>query len=302
MELQKAVLAIQQRSHLNQVQSRNLMIKYYITAFVIAAAGALSIVNAATTKLSISIKPDQPTFAQGEPVVIDVTLRNNQSTAQQIPIQEDWENTLEIALFYNGASIPKTPKKTNSGGFSYDYNVQLKPGQSIELHIVLNEIFSINEQGKYVVSVAVGADESKTFFTIGYSDPVALKAKFRKVWEEYNDPKTTVDRNAYLVKVLALSEHESALEFQKELFARRQELSFGELKTLVHTLVKTHRFDAVDFMLMSMLTEKADNNTRMILFYETHVAGINSFDYKTRALLTPYLQEIQASGPVEITD
>jgi len=282
------------------------MNSHYISILAIIVGGLLNTANYATAMVDIQVSPNQSKFAMGEPAVIDVIMTNNQSDTQRIKVNGDWKDTLAITLKHNGSDVPRIKRMTHSGGISSVMFEQINPGKKIDVSIVLNELFSIRDRGDYTVDVSVIANDAentaKTSFSITSADFEKLHTKYRAVLKEYLESDTSLARKRHLARVICLSDNPSALDAQKEMFERRQQLSIGDLSCLTNAMVKTHNSDVIDFMLKQIATNKSDRNARKIFFNAIRVEGLNNFDEHTKSSLKPYLREIQDSAPLDISD
>jgi hypothetical protein len=129
----------------------------------------------ATEDLAISIQAARPRYKVGEPVTLDVRLKNVGKTPTRIVVRPDWgDYTLEVRR--GSTVVPKTPfaeQMIEAAALGPRANAELGPGEVRTTRFELDKGFDLSAPGSYKVIVTRGTYKKGTldqFATVTSND------------------------------------------------------------------------------------------------------------------------------------
>lgn len=123
--------------------------------FRLGAAAVLFAAADAAAQIGIGIKTDRTRYLQYEPVKVQVTLRNDTGNALIFPEDDQGKSYLRIRVD-NREGMPV--KTLQPGKANFAAGLVLGAGETKTLHLVVNDVADIQDEGVYQIFAEVGHD------------------------------------------------------------------------------------------------------------------------------------------------
>lgn len=124
-----------------------------LIAVVDCTTGA--VLNAQRPPVTVSWSAALERISLGEPVVLNLSVRNESSSTAVLDLGQDFTQGLRVTVIKpDGTTVP-TPVKEASNGFHALGTVQINPGETYTREFVIDEWYQFDSIGKYEVQASL---------------------------------------------------------------------------------------------------------------------------------------------------
>lgn len=260
-----------------------------------------------TATISLSIEPTSPTFIEGEPIQIVMNFKNDGEKNESIDLGGYGTENIKV-IVEDEHSREQTAEGKLVGGFGISVSLNIKPKTVQSQRFVLDELLAIRKAGRYQLTIQIkntSLVSNKAEFQILPSDSKSatlLREKYEQLWKTITIPLTNQNQQ-YALKMICLSRHEAAVEYQKQfVFGIGRGIYGGLWNDAVASLICTRDPEIVKLLVKNFLDRKDLNqNQQRHVLYRLRLEGAHQWDEQRYKELIPYKEMIKNAASISST-
>ena len=254
----------------------------------------------------LSIRPVQDQYVLGEPVRLILSIRNQGDQIKKIRLGMHGVDELILTVEKDG--VPIHVPEYVPAGFHQSVYLTINPNETADQVIYLDEMFVPSECGEYTVTIRLRKEnisQADTKVLIVPYDDVNLKRlrdMYVSTWEEMKKHDFITPEQDELRKLIILSQNPAAIDVQILMIEERK-WDYEECQKIVGALIKQKEKKGIQAIVQYILGNAGANPfERSIVLDELRKANAKEWDEDIYRIIKPYINEIESSVPIGVSD
>lgn len=256
--------------------------------------------------IQLHIQSLHDAYSLGEPVQLVLTFDNRSITEKQVDLGANGIANLHVTIIKDGLS--KGIDGRVPAGLSEPVSLKLPSKTTSIAHIFVDDFFRPSVTGVYEVAVRISNTEISSdtaMFEISSDTNITrkrLEGRYAELAVKIQSEGTTYPGNDNFRKTIVLSRNPAALELQEQL-ALKREWSYAECRQIVEALVASKSPNSIQILVQSILKcPDASEFEKTAVLNAMRVANAKDWEGELLVLIEPYLQDIESSIPMVVSD
>ena len=276
------------------------------TALLLSLTLFVSAALAMGENILLGAKSEYAEYSPGEPIQLNLILTNLGKVQQRVDLGGNKTGNIKATIVMDG--MTNVVDGYVPAGISSLGVLRIPPHSSVSEVIFLDDFFRPKDAGKYEVSIQISRTDIPPVaihFEVtadGVDARRRLTDRYTQLISKYKAKETSPQDRDLIRRIFVLSRIPVALEIQGEL-AQKRDWNYEECGKIVEALVSSKSPQSIGILIQSVLRcPDASMSERAAVLNALRVAQSKDWDGELLKLIEPYIEEIESSIPMDVSD